>query len=271
MPLPALPPEILRLFLRVDHHLPLDLQLTTPVRRPDLVIERFTITSRHRQRVPGWLLYDPRHHGPRPAILIAHPATLEKESPYVTTPAREWVGRGACCVIIDQAGHGDRAIGPVDIAGLGRYPARAADDALQTAADWMRTVDYLVTRPEVDAGRIGFVGFSLGGAWGLPFVALDARVKTAVFCITGAARPGGGDEAARLRALTDPARYAPLIAPRPVLLVPAALDDVVLPEQAQALYDALGEPRAIAWQACGHWDFWPQGLEPIWPFLEAHL
>jgi dienelactone hydrolase len=49
--------------------------------------------------------------------------------------------------------------------------------------DDMRTVDYLVTRPEVDPARIGCLGVSLGG-WRTLFLAgLDDRIKAA--CVVG--------------------------------------------------------------------------------------
>ncbi|HEX5269292.1 MAG TPA: alpha/beta hydrolase family protein, partial [Gemmataceae bacterium] len=51
------------------------------------------------------------------------------------------------------------------------------------AWDDMRTVDYLVTRPEVDPKRIGCVGISMGGYRALYLAALDDRVAAA--CVTG--------------------------------------------------------------------------------------
>jgi hypothetical protein len=49
--------------------------------------------------------------------------------------------------------------------------------------DDIRTVDYLVTRPEVDANRIGCLGISMGG-WRTCFLAaLDERIRAA--CVTG--------------------------------------------------------------------------------------
>ena len=51
------------------------------------------------------------------------------------------------------------------------------------AWDDMRTVDYLVTRPEVDASRIGCVGVSFGGWRSLFLSALDPRI--AAGCIVG--------------------------------------------------------------------------------------
>ncbi len=46
--------------------------------------------------------------------------------------------------------------------------------------DDIRTVDYLVTRPEVDRERIGCLGISMGGYRSIFLAALDPRIKAAV-------------------------------------------------------------------------------------------
>jgi cephalosporin-C deacetylase-like acetyl esterase len=46
--------------------------------------------------------------------------------------------------------------------------------------DDIRTVDYLLTRPEVDKNRIGCVGLSVGGFRSCHLAALDDRIKAAV-------------------------------------------------------------------------------------------
>src|SRR5437660_8401880 len=51
------------------------------------------------------------------------------------------------------------------------------------AWDDIRTVDYLVTRPEVDAKRIGCVGISMGGYRAIYLSALDERI--AAGCVVG--------------------------------------------------------------------------------------
>ncbi|BDC49041.1 hypothetical protein F183_A13570 [Bryobacterales bacterium F-183] len=51
------------------------------------------------------------------------------------------------------------------------------------AWDDMRSVDYLASRPEVDASRIGCVGVSMGGYRSLMLCGLDSRIRAA--CITG--------------------------------------------------------------------------------------
>ena len=46
--------------------------------------------------------------------------------------------------------------------------------------DDVRTVDYLLTRPEVDPARIGCAGLSMGGLRSVHLAALDDRIKAAV-------------------------------------------------------------------------------------------
>lgn len=46
--------------------------------------------------------------------------------------------------------------------------------------DDMRTIDYLASRPEVDAKRIGCIGLSVGGYRSFVLAALDPRIKAAV-------------------------------------------------------------------------------------------
>jgi dienelactone hydrolase len=51
------------------------------------------------------------------------------------------------------------------------------------AWDDLRTVDYLITRPEVDARRIGCLGISMGGYRAMYLTALDDRITAG--CVTG--------------------------------------------------------------------------------------
>lgn len=238
-----------------------------------LVVERFEITSRYEERVSGLLLQSRETEGPRPLVLVGHPGTLDKSSDYVLWPAEQWVARGAICATIDQAGHGERARRPVSMEDFQRWPMRRLDQSLQTVVDWMRVLDYLSERPEVDAERVGFVGFSMGGMRGAPFVGLDDRVKAASFCISGASTLSGrGGSAGELaNRLTDPGVYAQMMSGRAIQVVAGEHDDLITPEATQRFYDQLSEPRELVWLSCGHWDFMPQGIQPVGPFLERQL
>ena len=254
-----------------DHDFPLRATTASFHEDDELRVERFEITSANDQRVPGLVFQSPSHAPAGPTILIAHPATLDKASEYITGSAQQWARAGATCVTIDQAGHGDRSAGSVSIEEFRRFPLRQARQSIQTAIDWMRVVDYLETRDDVDSSRLGFVGFSMGGRRGAPFVGLDRRVQAAVFCISGAATGTPTAEAEQqAQRHTDPLTFAPMM-DRPTLVVAGTRDDLVPPSAAQQFFDAMPEPKMIEWLECGHWDFMPQGLQPIWPFLESSL
>ena len=256
-----------------DRDLPFEAQTSAAGEGPGVSLERFEITSRYDERISGLLMQSHDAEGPRPLVLVGHPGTLDKSNDYVLWPAQEWVSRGAVCAMIDQAGHGERARKPVSMEDFMKWPMRRLDQSLQTAVDWMRTLDYLSERAEVDAERVGFVGFSMGGMRGAAFVGLDERVKAASFCISGASTLSGrgGAAGALADALSDPGVYAPMMAGRAVQVVAGERDDVVTPEATQRFYDLLSEPRELVWLPCGHWDFMPRGIQPVGPFLERHL
>ncbi|MFC1736744.1 alpha/beta hydrolase, partial [Candidatus Hydrogenedentota bacterium] len=46
--------------------------------------------------------------------------------------------------------------------------------------------------------------------------------------------------------------FAPMIAPRPMLMVCSSNDKAVPPPMAKALFDAAGEPKKIVWKEAGH-------------------
>ena len=103
--------------------------------------------------------------------------------------ALQCVSQGLAVFALEQLGFGYRR----DPAAMGRGPAGsscqpASGSALllgQTMMAWrvydlIRTVDYLLTRPEVDKKRIGVMGISGGGATALFGAALDTRIRLAM-------------------------------------------------------------------------------------------
>lgn len=135
--------------------------------------------------------------------------------------------------------------------------------------DLRSAVDYLVARPDVDPGKIGAFGFSMGAATTIMAAADDARIA-AVVDDSGWAdayswlRPGGwsdllhpNDRFSSLslafverRAGLDLGALRPVevvgrLAPRPILIIHGAADDVVLPGDSERVYAAAGEPREL--------------------------
>jgi cephalosporin-C deacetylase-like acetyl esterase len=143
--------------------------------------------------------------GDHPAMVEYHKANYEGR-PTATELAR----RGYAVLTIDAFGFGERRILVDDDIGDGydrhRYSledVRRLNQRCRTkestivktlayagltwpgviAWDDMRSVDYLLTRPEIDPARIGCVGVSMGGWRSLVLAGLDARIAAA--CVTG--------------------------------------------------------------------------------------
>jgi eukaryotic-like serine/threonine-protein kinase len=114
---------------------------------------------------------------------------------------------------------------------------QARERALRWPKDLGQTIDYLETRPDIDARSLGFYGLSSGATYGVCLIALEHRFKAAVFS-------SGGLMLFSLPQETDPWNYAPRVR-IPVLMVNGR-DDFVNPVETsqRPLFNALGTPAA---------------------------
>lgn len=110
-------------------------------------------------------------------------------------------------------------------------------------------LSWLLTNPELDAGRVGMAGLSYGGFFTLYFTALDSRVRVAVSsCFVNDRERYNWEDWVWLgsaRRFFD-GEIARMVCPRPLFLETGARDDVFSPEgfspvadQVRATYDAL--------------------------------
>jgi dienelactone hydrolase len=117
--------------------------------------------------------------------------------------------------------------------------------------DDLRTVDYLASRPEVDAQRLGCVGLSLGGYRSFLLAALDPRIKVAVDVgwMTSLASQirrhivntiGFSFHIAGLYRYVDLPDLAALIAPRALLIINGAKDSLFALEGVRAAFEKIG-------------------------------
>ena len=228
--------------------------------------ETFSFAAEAGERVPGLLVKQVNASGRRPVVIALHGTGGNKESQLPLL--NELAAKGFIAVAIDGRHHGARITS-------GKKGSQEYVDAMlqtwrtgkgqpflyDTVWDVMRLLDYLVTRPDVDAARIGAIGFSKGGMELYLAAALDARIAVAVPCIgvqsfkyaldhdawqsragtfqaaldTAAKSAGEPVSAAFLRKFYDrvvPGIYGefdgpqmlPLIAPRPLLAINGEID-----------------------------------------------
>ncbi|KAF0180620.1 MAG: putative catalytic [Limisphaerales bacterium] len=147
----------------------------------------FSFAAEAGVRVPGLLIHRGEAQGRRPVVIVLHGTGANKESQL--SLLTDLAKRGFLAVAIDGRHHGARTK-----AGRGSaeyheailnawFGSKKLPFLYDTAWDVMRLVDYLGTRDDVDAARIGLIGFSKGGMEGYLAAAADPRIAVVVPCI----------------------------------------------------------------------------------------
>ena len=273
-------PELREFLFRYDPGAPLEVEAeATPV-RDGLVRERLRYNSINLARVPGLLTYDPATPAPRPVLIVQHGLNSSKDDPRLGNLAAAWAPYGFACVTIDAPLHGERAAGEFDVLSLLSHPYTGMRFVIQNVVDLRRLVDLIQARPDLDAGRVAYVGFSMSTFLGVQFVALEPRVRAACLALGGAGLfhylASRVDAAERpdqelVASLIDPLHFAPLIAPRPVLQVNSETDEVVPAALGHMLHGALGEPKRALWYRGAHGDVPDDVLAEMRRFLTDTL
>jgi len=189
------------------------------------------------------------------AILIQHGGGESKDHALIRLLLRRWQAAGFTCLAIDAPGHGERALPGVSTPRRGFYEYLRS--RVQHVIDLRRGLDYLTTLTEVDPGRIGYWGVSMGGGVGVMLLAADTRVKAACLCLAGsrsrrdwpAVDPAIAEYAA---AHLDPAALASSIGYRAVLMLNGSHDETVPREDALRLFSALAGPKEQRWFKSAH-------------------
>lgn len=246
------------------------------------VVERrfdFTVDG---ELVPGIQWSPEGARGPRPLVLIGHGGWQHKRVAGVISLARGLAREaGYTAVAIDAPAHGERvhdreeaadgvrrfrrriAAGPGGDPGPEMTPEqarRSAEGRTRAINEWRHTIDVLHAEGLVADGRIGYCGFSMGTAIGLPLAASEPRVRVAVLGLSGLP-PGPSDLDRAARALTIP-----------VLFVFQWDDELIPREAGLRLFDAIGSSeKTMHIHPGGHLGTPPYQRRVYMEFLQRHL
>ena len=210
-------------------------------------------------RVPAFLYMPKGIPGPLPAILHQYGSGGSKRSKYIVLIAQRFVAAGFAVLTIDAPGRGERR--PAKKKRVRWVFGNSGRERfLQTCGDYSRAVDYLSGRPEVDPGRMGFVGTSWGAVTGIVFAAHDPRVRALASLVggggflrwAGALAPANWSRAGLTLPSIDPVDHVGLFAPRPLLLLNVRRDWLVPSPFAVALHRAAGPGKEVVWVDTDH-------------------
>jgi dipeptidyl aminopeptidase/acylaminoacyl peptidase len=127
-------------------------------------------------------------------------------------------------------------------------PNSARDAVIQYSKDLGRALDYLGTRPDIDSARLAFMGLSEGALRGPLLVAMEPRIRTAIFVAGGLSLSKMADE-------VDPFNFAPRVRV-PVLMVNGRNDfNFPFTTSVQPMFRALGtspDQKRLAEFEAGH-------------------
>ncbi len=206
-------------------------------------------------RVTAYLVVPPGK-GPFPAVLYLHGSGEDRTR--LVVPAAWLAARGAIGLAIDSAFV--HASGPEPTDPVKRLE-RERDLTAQTVVDLRRGIDVLASLPQVDAGRIGFVGYSGGAKIGAILAGVEPRIHAFDLMSGGAARVSTFVAAAppslrapvrRVLGEVDPLRYVGRARPA-ALFFQDGLDDTVVPHaQLVALAAAGSRPKSVSWYRADH-------------------
>jgi dienelactone hydrolase len=161
----------------------------TSEEKDDLTVQTGGFFSEPDEKVPTIILKQTARRSRLPVVVYLHGTGKSKNSrPELL---RDLARRGYLAVAIDARYHGDRV--PGGAAGSKEYDEAAVAAWrtnpgvkqeypfwYDTAFDLWRTVDYLVTRQDVDTDRIGMMGLSMGGVEIWLAASVDTRVKVSI-------------------------------------------------------------------------------------------
>jgi dienelactone hydrolase len=166
----------------------------TTTKNNDVIIERGTINTEANEKMPV-LIYKPTTGQKNyPVVIFMHGTGGSKDAKEVTDMLLKLTKQGIMGIGIDARFHGERVAGGAH--GSTEYVAAAYDAwkntdpkkqtypfLYDTSYDLWRLMDYLVTRPDVQADRIGMSGISMGSMQTYLAAAVDKRIKVIVLNI----------------------------------------------------------------------------------------
>ena len=198
-----------------------------------------------------------KRDGRRPAVLLQYGSGGNKNTGYIVELGERFAADGFVVLTIDVPDRGERRAKDPSKRGWRRLLMGNGGTILQTLGDYSRAVDYLESRKDVDRGRIGYSGISLGAITGITFSAHDERIRAVASIV------GGGNVLGSLKVELDPAvkaiaeridpvYHVALIAPRPLLLLNATHDQLIPRFFAESLHKAAGDQAKKLWVDTDH-------------------
>jgi dienelactone hydrolase len=231
-------------FFDYDTSVPLEGRVVREWKRDGTLKQKFVFRGAQGFFVPGYLEIPDNAKKPCPLVLLLHGWSGNKEGWYEDENIisggimrKALLGAGYGILALDAATHGERSneigyqhVNPFEDpnAPPQKNFFTYAEISVQTVKDYRRALDYVATRTEIDSGRVGIVGYSMGGMDSFYLLSVEPRIKMAVACVPPLQSDGYGP--------TSPIDYTWGIGRKPFLMLMGNQDDMYEKPRVDASY-----------------------------------
>lgn len=204
-------------------------------------------------------LLSPQTEDVHAAILYVHwyePGSPDSNRSQFQEEAKEMAQHGAVSLLVETMWS------DLDFF-LKRMQAEDMQNSVEEVANLRRTMDLLLSQPNIDPTRFAFVGHDFGGMYGVLAGSLDQRPTHYVIMAATPRFPDwylyapkleGEEREAFVRqfAPLDPITHIANLSPAPVLFQFGTEDPHVPRDRAEEFFSAATEPKDVRWYESGH-------------------
>jgi cephalosporin-C deacetylase-like acetyl esterase len=185
--------QVVTEFFQYEKSFALHAEMLSKVDSVKYIREKIRFDGGKGSRVVGYFAYPKTGLQKYPVVLLVDGVYGSKERwfqwdswPRGGEMTSALIERGFAVLTLDAPFHGERSYennyeGVLDIF---KYSVWAKDLIVNETIEYMRAIDYVCSRGDVDSNRIGVMGHSLGGLISFNLAALDKRIKVAVPAVT---------------------------------------------------------------------------------------
>jgi len=235
-----------------DSSVPFDVQVNSQIERDGVTITDLSYAS-----------YDPNYSVSMYGRTVAYLVTPQGNGPFAGVIYMHWLGNTYTSrkefldEAVELAQHGVICLLPQGYYPWMAFPTLEESDRpliLGQIIEMRRAVDFLLTQPNIDPKRLGYVGHDYGALYGSVLAGIDHRMQTYIL-IAGSPSFGDLDPYWNYRSNVpdlDPINYVAKANPASLFFQFGRRDQNVPEEQANRLYESASSPKRIEWYDDNH-------------------
>ncbi|MBX7165998.1 MAG: alpha/beta hydrolase family protein [Pirellulales bacterium] len=214
--------------------------------------------------------FRPVSEGKHPGVVVLH--ILGGDFDLARLVARQLAYNNVAALFLKLPYYGPREQPGSGVQMISPDPHQTVKGMTQAVLDIRRAAAWLAAQPEIDPAQLGITGISLGGITSAVAAAGEPRFAKVGLMLAGgdfsriaweseetkALREGWEAQGKTIEELAevikpiDPVTFAANVRGRKILMLNARNDEVVPPACTEALWEALGKPEIVWWNA-GHY------------------